>query len=150
MRYGMIGSVVLCTLLTGCLTLEERIAKRITAKADYFASLPAERQECLRKGQLQIGDAEDAAWIVYGSPTRKLTRTVAGATNTVWSYVLIEAQPIDELRPVAYPISTRHGHVLWTTDYQFNRSYSYERNEYLRIEFNNKKVSAIDKAENVQ
>ena len=139
----------LCALLTGCLTLEERIAKRITTKADYFASLPAERQQCLRKGQLQIGDTEDAAWIVYGSPTRKSTRTVAGATNTVWSYVLIEAQPIDELRPVAYPISTRHGQVFWTTDYQFNRSYTYERNEYLRIEFNNKKVLSIDKTENV-
>ena len=150
MRYGIIGSVALCALLTGCLTLEERIAKRITVKADYFASLPAERQERLRKGQLQIGDTEDAAWIVFGSPTRKSTHTTVGSTNIVWSYVLTEAQPIDELRPGFYPIVMRRGHVIWTTDYQYNRSYIYERNEYLRIEFNNNKVSSIDKAEKDQ
>lgn len=150
MRYGIIGCFVICALLTGCLTLEERIAKRIEARADYFASLPAEGQERLRKGHLQIGDAEEAAWIVFGPPTRKSTRTTAGSTNTVWSYVMTEAQPIDELHPVAYPITTRQGHVFWTTDYQYHRSYIYERNEYLRIEFNNHKVSSIDNAENAQ
>lgn len=149
MRYGILGCFAICALLTGCLTLEEQIAKRIAARADYFASLPAEGQERLRKGILQIGDAEEAAWIVFGPPTRKSTRTTAGSTNTVWSYVLTEAQPIDELHPVAYPITTRRGHVFWTTDYQYSRSYIYERNEYLRIEFNNSKVSSIDKAENV-
>ena len=147
MRYRIMGCVFLCALLTGCLTLEELIAKRIAAKADYFASLPAESQERLRKGHLQIGDTEDAAWIVFGSPTRKSTHTTAGSTNIVWSYVMIEAQPIDELHPVSYPITTRRGHTVWGTDYQYYRSYVYERNEYLRIEFNNNKVSSIDKAE---
>jgi hypothetical protein len=147
MKYGIIGCFFICVLLAGCLTLEERIAKRITARADYFASLPAESQERLRKGELQVGDAEDAAWIVFGPPTRKWTRLTAGVTNMVWSYVLTEAQPIDELRPVAYPVATRRGHVFWTTDYQYYRSYVYERNEYLRIEFNNNKVLSIDKSE---
>jgi len=150
MKQLIIGSFVICTLLTGCLTLEEQIAKRIEAKADYFSRLPAERQERLRTGHLQLGDDEDAAWIVFGSPTRKSTRLTAGSTNTVWSYVMTEAQPIDELRPVAYPITTRRGHVFWTTDYQYYRSYIYERNEYLRIEFNNNKVSSMDKAETEQ
>ena len=147
MRCRIMGCVFLCALLAGCLTLEERIAKRITAKADYFASLSAESQERLRKGHLQIGDAEEAAWIVFGPPTRRSTRMTSGSTNTVWSYVMTEAQPIDELHPVAYPITTRRGHTVWGTDYQYYRSYVYERNEYLRIEFSNNKVSAIDKAE---
>ena len=147
MRYRIMGCVFLCALLTGCLTLEERIAKRIAAKADYFASLPAENQERLRKGQLQIGDAEEAAWIVFGPPARRSTRMTAGSTNMVWSYVITEAHPIDELRPVAYPLATRRGNMVWGTDYQYYRSYVYERNEYLRIEFSNNKVSSIDKAE---
>jgi len=147
MRYRIMGCVFLCALLTGCLTLEERIAKRITAKADYFASLSVENQERLRKGQLQIGDAEEAAWIVFGPPTRRSTRMTAGSTNMVWSYVMTEAQPVDELRPVAYPLATRRGNMVWGTDYQYYRSYVYERNEYLRIEFSNNKVSSIDKAE---
>ncbi|MEI7945894.1 MAG: hypothetical protein WCJ02_04330 [bacterium] len=150
MKYRIMGCFFLCAFLTGCLTMEQLIAKRIAAKADYFASLPAESQERLRKGHLQIGDAEDAAWIVFGSPSRRSIRVTAGSTNTVWSYVMTEAQPVDELHPVAYPIMTRRGHMIWGTDYQYYRSYVYERNEYLRIEFNNNKVSAIDKAEREQ
>lgn len=150
MKSSVIGCFLICAFLAGCLTLEERIAKRIEAKADYFASLPAESQERLRKGHLEIGDHEESAWIVFGPPTRKWVRITAGSTNTVWSYVLTDAQPIDELRPVSYPITTRRGHVFWATDYQYSRSYIYERHEYLRIEFINNKVSSFDKAENAQ
>jgi hypothetical protein len=144
MVYKMIATLFFVALLTGCMTLEERIAKRIEARAGFFATLPVENQERLRKGQLQIGDSEDAAWIVYGSPTRIATRQTLGSTNVIWSYVLTEAQPVDELRPVAYPLTSPHGRVIWTTDYRYYRSYVYEAREYLRIEFNNKRVCAID------
>lgn len=150
MKQVIIGCCVISAFLTGCLTLEEQIAKRIEARADYFSTLPAEAQERLRKGQLQIGDDEEAAWIVFGPPTRKATRVTAGSTNTVWSYVMTEPQPIDELRPVAYPVRTRHGRVFWTTDYQYYRSYVFERHEYLRIEFNDNKVSVMDTAGQAQ
>jgi len=142
--YKMIATVFFVALLSGCMTLEERISKRIEARADFFATLPVESQERLRKGHLQIGDSEDAAWIVHGSASRISTRQTQGCTNVIWSYVLTEAQPIDELRPVAYPVTTRSGRVLWATDYHTYRSYVYEAREYLRIEFNNKKVIAID------
>jgi hypothetical protein len=144
MWYKMIATVIFVALLSGCMTLEERISKRIEARADFFATLPVESQERLRKGQLQIGDSEDAAWIVHGPPSRISTRQTQGCTNVIWSYVLTEAQPIDELRPVAYPVASPHGRVMWTTDYHYYRSYVYEAREYLRIEFNNKKVIAID------
>lgn len=144
MKHVSVVCLAICALLAGCLTLEERIAKRIEAKADFFATLSVESQERLRKGQLQIGDPEEAAWIVYGPPTRKSTRVSVGSTNVIWSYVMTEAQPVDELHPVVYPIATRRGHVLWATDYHHYRSYVYERSEYMRIEFNNNKVSAID------
>jgi hypothetical protein len=144
MKHRMIGSLLLVALLAGCLTLEERIAKRIEARADFFVTLSAENQERLRKGHLQIGDPEEAAWIVYGPPTRKSTRVIAGCTNVIWSYMMMEPHPVDELRPVVYPIATRRGHVVWATDYHYHRSYFYERSEYMRIEFNNGKVLAID------
>lgn len=144
MFYKMIVSVMFVALLAGCMTLEERIAKRIEARAGFFATLPVESQDRLRKGHLQIGDSEDAAWIVYGSPSRISTRQTQACTNVIWSYVMTEAQPVDELRPVVYPLTSPHGRVIWTTDYHYYRSYVYEAREYLRIEFNNKRVCAID------
>jgi len=144
MKHKMIVTVMFVALLSGCMTFEERISKRIEARADFFSALPVESQERLRKGQLQIGDSEDAAWIVHGPPSRISTRQTPGSTNVIWSYVMTEAQPVDELRPVAYPFRSPHGRVLWTTDYNYYRSYVYEAREYLRIEFNNKRVCAID------
>jgi len=140
----MIAAIFFLALVTGCMTLEERISKRIEARADFFATLPVESQERLRKGQLQIGDSEDAAWIVHGPPTRISTRQMQGSTNVIWSYVMTEAMPVDEVHPVAYPVATRGGHVFWATDYHAYRSYVYEKREYLRIEFNNKIIIAID------
>jgi hypothetical protein len=137
-------TVIFVALLAGCMTLEERISKRIEARATFFATLPLETQERLRKGQLQLGDSEDAAWIVYGSPSRISTRQTPGCTNVIWSYVLTEAQPVDELRPVVHPVTSPRGRVMWTTDYHYYRSYVYESREYLRIEFNNKLIIAID------
>lgn len=142
--HKMSVTVIVVALLSGCMTLEERISKRIEARTDFFATLPVESQERLRKGQLQLGDTEDAAWIVYGAPTRISTRQTPGSTNVIWSYVMTEAMPVDELHPVAYPVTTRSGRVFWTTDYHSYRSYVYEKREYLRIEFNNKQIIAID------
>jgi hypothetical protein len=144
MVYKMIATLFFVALLTGCMTLEERISKRIEARATFFATLPVESQERLRKGHLQMGDSEDAAWIVHGAPTRISSRVTAGSTNVIWSYIMTEAMPVDEIHPVAYPVTTRSGRVFWTTDYHAYRSYVYERREYLRIEFNNKQVVAID------
>jgi len=144
MMHKMITAVFFIALLSGCMTLEERISKRIEARADFFATLPVDSQERLRKGQLQLGDTEDAAWIVHGAPTRISTRQTPGSTNVIWSYVMTEAMPVDELHPVAYPVATRSGRVFWATDYRSYRSYVYEKREYLSIEFTNKRIVAID------
>lgn len=136
-----IASVVM--FMMGCLSNAEWIEKRIAERQDYFTTLPAETQTRIRSGRLQVGDTADDAWLVYGAPTRVYNRLTATSTNEVWSYVTTDIQPVDEFRPVYYPIMSR-GQTYWAVDHVLQRSYIYDRNEYLRIELNNKKVIAIE------
>ena len=134
--------LVCAALVTGCLTQQQLIERRIGKKADFFASLPAESQQRLREGKLAAGDPRDAAWIVYGRPDRVFQKATATATNEVWSYVTESFSSSDELRPVAHPIRTSRG---WSFSYDtlFAPEPGMETYEYLRIEFDGDRVLSV-------
>ena len=131
-------------LLAGCETPQGAIAKRIEKEHVFFAGLPEDTQERLRNGQLQVGDPMEAARIVYGAPARTHERITATATNRVWSYMTTEVAPMDGFCPVSYPVVRQHGRPYWATDLAWHRSYLYSSSEYLRIEFRDNTVVAID------
>ncbi|MCL2103433.1 MAG: hypothetical protein FWH21_00010 [Kiritimatiellaeota bacterium] len=142
---GLGGSTLSVLILTGCGTTQSLIERRIQHEYVFFAELPEDTQARLRNGQLQVGDALSAAWIVYGDPTYIHERTTETSTNMVWSYSTMETQPIDQFNQVYYPTSGRRGITYMESDLLLQRSYLHSRNDYLRIELSEGKVIAIDR-----
>jgi len=141
---ALLASLFLAALaLTGCLTQSQLIEHRIGQKAGFFAALPAESQQRLREGHVATGDSRDAAWIVYGKPDRVFQKATATATNEVWSYISQDISDRDEFRPAYYPIRTSNSKSVWRLDSINTRQTRFDTYEYLRIEFEGDRVSAI-------
>lgn len=68
--------------LAGCSTVDSRIARNRAA----FDSWPAEVQEKIAAGQIDIGFTTDQVRVALGEPDRMFTRTTADGTSEVWSY----------------------------------------------------------------
>jgi len=75
--------LMLALLLAGCATPESRIKKNPEA----FAALPAEIQEAVRKGQVNVGFSADAVFLALGKPDREYTRQTEAGQTMIWSYV---------------------------------------------------------------
>lgn len=139
-----IAAVACAALLAGCATQQQRIEKRIGQKAAFFATLPANNQQRLREGVLVSGDAPEAAWIVYGPPDRVFSRVTGTTTNEVWSYIAYEPGTVDTLRPVYHPVRTSRGRTLWRHDYLWATDTYHNPYEYLRIEFQDNRILALE------
>lgn len=128
--------------LTGCLTQQQLVERRIGEKAAFFSALPAASQQRLREGRLEAGDTRDAAWIVYGRPDRVFQKATASSTNEVWSYVTQAFTRGDEPRPAYHPVRTGRG---WRGAYSTMWAPAPELDtyEYIRIEFAGDRVLSI-------
>ncbi|HEU5078289.1 MAG TPA: hypothetical protein VFT72_03715 [Opitutaceae bacterium] len=69
-------------LITGCSTVKTRIDE----KSALFNSLPAEVQDHLRQGLIDVGYTEDMVYIALGKPDEKRVSTTAEGTKTTWIY----------------------------------------------------------------
>jgi len=139
-----LGGVLSVLFLAGCGTTLSPIEQRIQKEYAFFAALPEDEQERLRGGRVEIGDSMDAAWIVYGKPTKSYERLTEASVNMVWSYSTTELHPVDQFETTYYPVTGRRGVTRWSSDLQLQRSYLHDRSENLRIEFREGKVIAID------
>lgn len=140
-----VGLAALAVLvLAGCLTPAELRAKRIDERKAAFAAFPAATQERIRGGHLQTGDSTNAAWFVYGSPSRVYRRLTPGGTNEVWSYLTTEVEPFDSVDPAWFPYVGRRGQLYYEPGYAMTHGYYYDKSEYLRIEFRTNAVHTID------
>lgn len=71
-------------LLAGCSTVDSRIKEH----ADLFASLPADAQDRLRRGGVEVGDSKDMVYIALGRPHRvHRFRDETGVRDEVWAYL---------------------------------------------------------------
>ncbi len=131
-------------LLAGCLTQQQLIAKRIQQKQGFFDSLPPEKQERLRKGEVYTGDSMEAAWIVYGDPDRKFTKVSGTTTNEIWSYSDYDFDRFDRARPIYHPVRAPNGRTIWQTDYMWTADTGYQVYEYMRIEFENNRIKGYE------
>lgn len=66
----------------GCSTVDSRIARN----RELFSSWPAEVQQKIAAGQIDIGFTTDQVRVALGEPDRIFTRTTADGTSEVWSY----------------------------------------------------------------
>lgn len=127
-------------LIWGCATQRERIEKRIGQKAVFFATLPPEKQQQLREGIVSAGDAQEAAWIVYGPPDRIFQRVTGTSTNEIWSYVSYDVSYVDSPRPVYHPVRVSRGRTFWLYDTVWATDIYHNPYEYRRIEFHDGRI----------
>lgn len=134
-----------CALLfAGCATQRELIEKRIGERAGFFATLPPEKQQQLREGNLGAGDTTDAVWIVYGRPDRVFQRVTGTTTNEVWSYVAYDASYSDSPHPVYHPVRLSRGRTAWYPSTVWSTDIYQHPYEYLRIEFQDGRILSLE------
>ena len=138
-HFLLLLTTVLLLAASGCATPESRIKKNQA----LFDSFPAEVQEKVKAGQIDIGFTADMVAIALGKPGRVYQRKTTEGETEVWSYE-------------AYTITTNRQRV--DADVRVRDSNGYrtvrdwvwvdveQRNYYdkLRIEFSGGKVIAIE------
>ena len=127
--------------LSGCATPERRIQK----SQEIFAGFPAEVQENVRRGEIDVGYTKDMVRIALGNPDRVYMKRTRERTTETWAFVKIYFEP-DRYYPDYYP---SHGpyrdDVRWRESEWFFWERDREReSEYLRIEFENDRVISIE------
>jgi len=75
-------SVVLLALLSACSSPDSRIADHQAA----FAAFPAEVQQKIRTGRVDVGFTREMVLMALGEPARKFTRKTAEGDTEVWGY----------------------------------------------------------------
>jgi hypothetical protein len=73
---------LLAAALTGCSTVDSRIAKNREA----FNTWPPAVQDRVVRGEIDVGFTTDQVRVALGEPDRVWTRTTADGTSQVWSY----------------------------------------------------------------
>ena len=135
--------LALCLPLTGCSTIESRIAQR----REVFDLLPPEAQQRLREGVIAVGDTRDMVYIALGAPDRIHTRTTEeGLVEEVWAYTGTY------YRTATYWPHHRHHHGVLERDHGVyfhgpewvDVPYEYDR---LRLTFRDGRVAAIDRTQ---
>ena len=75
--------VLVClALLAGCATPDSRIADNKAA----FDKFPAEIQQKIRTGQVDVGFTKEMVVMSLGEPANKFTRKTEAGDTEVWSY----------------------------------------------------------------
>ena len=75
--------IILCAAgLTGCSTFKSRAQ----GKAAVYDALPAQTQQRLEKGKINIGDTPDMVFIALDNPDAKRDITTTNGAATVWIY----------------------------------------------------------------
>ena len=142
MRRTLMAAVLCGTVLAlaGCATP----ARRIQQNPQLFASFPAEVQQNVRQGRIELGYTQDMVLIALGQPDRVYARASVGHTNAVWSYV--SARLATDYRPMSAPVVLRdsRGRLRVVDElgwYDMRREQEYER---LRVELESDKVVAVE------
>ena len=145
MKLPLFVPLILVALLglAGCNTT----ASRIKQKAEVFASLPPSDQERLRKGDVAIGDTPDMVFIAIGAPDQRIEKTSEHASRQEWIYrryyETYSGQAFAGYRRVV-GFDPRSGRRFIYSEPVYANVYRGETEEYLRIDFVDGRVSAIE------
>jgi outer membrane protein assembly factor BamE (lipoprotein component of BamABCDE complex) len=126
-------------LVSGCAT-----SKRINKYPDLFNSYPAEAQEGIRKGKVEVGFTTDMVLMALGKPNRKYMRDTAGGDVLVWAYTGKETRPEKQRVSGTFRVrgKDRRFHTVTDTVYvDVDRHIEYDR---FRVEIQNDKVIAFE------
>ncbi len=84
--FSILALICGMAVLTGCSTVETRIAKQ----PDLFSRLTPEQQQMIREGRVGIGFDMDMVKLALGDPDRVRERTDASGHSEIWYYVNYE------------------------------------------------------------
>ncbi len=142
-RYLIARTLLVCGLLGlsyGVMGCAASIEDRIIERQEAFDMYPTEVQERLRRGQIRLGDDQDAVWMVYGEPSETMRRVSTSGTAEVWIYKILSynTRLTHSVRPVYQDVGGR-----LRGSYYIDDTPEYEWKEVLRIEFTQGHVSAV-------
>lgn len=138
---ALFGAALL--LLTGCSTINSRI----NANVALFETLPADTQEKLRKGIVEVGFTPEMVYIAMGEPNERRSARSASRERTTWVYKVyfrdwVGRTLVGYERIVVYDPETKKTYVYHEPVYRdFYRDRTEER---VRIMFENGAVSVIE------
>ena len=134
--------LVMAGMTAGCASTPE---SRIRKRPELFAGLAPETQELIREGRIELGFSPDMVELALGSPARRAVRKTASGDAEVWLYTRLESQmTAPELVPVHSYVRSRSGHVYSVPDVIWVDRDVWTERVYLRIEFSEGRVSAIE------
>ena len=136
----ILPAAVMLALLAGCNTPDSRIKKNPA----LFASFPAEIQEKVRAGKVDLGFSRDMVSMALGKPQRVYTRRTATGQIEVWAYSGYETH-MDRQRVDGH-VRVRDAGGAYRTVYDSFWVDVEQRVEYdrLRVEFTGDAVSAVE------
>jgi len=84
-----IGVAASALIFTSCETTGNRISKH----PEIYQSLSASDQALVSRGQIRPGMSQNAVWLAWGSPERKIAGNMRGHQTETWIYLHYETAP---------------------------------------------------------
>ena len=75
--------------LASCSTTETRISRH----PEIYQTLPSRDQALVSQGQIRAGMSQNAVWLAWGSPDRKIVGNMRGRPTETWIYVNYTTAP---------------------------------------------------------
>jgi hypothetical protein len=92
LTFGIAASAL---ILASCSTTETRIS----GHPEIYQTLSPRDQALVSQGQIRAGMSQNAVWLAWGSPDRKIVGNMRGRLSETWIYVNYTTYPY----PYSYP-----------------------------------------------
>ena len=94
MKGRILAALPLCLaasglILTSCETTQDRISKN----PEIYQRLSSSDQALVAQGQIRPGMSQNAVWLAWGSPDRKIVGNMAGRPTETWIYIYYATNP---------------------------------------------------------
>src|SRR6266568_5326843 len=86
LTFGIAASAL---TLAGCSTTETRIS----GHPEIYQTLSSRDQALVSQGQIRSGMSQNAVWLAWGSPDRKIVGNMRGRPTETWMYVNYATYP---------------------------------------------------------
>src|SRR5437762_4722235 len=86
LTFGIAASAL---VLASCSTTETRISGR----SEIYQTLSPKDQALVSQGQIRTGMSQNAVWLAWGSPDRKIVGNMRGRPTETWIYVNYTTAP---------------------------------------------------------
>jgi hypothetical protein len=83
------GIAISALIVASCSTTETRISEH----PEIYQTLSRSDQALVSQGQIRAGMSQNAVWLAWGSPDRKIVGNMRGHTTETWIYVNYTTYP---------------------------------------------------------